>query len=205
MRMDMANQSVLVIGGSSGIGLAVAQLAAELGGKVTIASRDQRNLSKASDAIGTAVKIRPVRQLSLEDAYASMNSKFWGAYRIARAAKINDNGSLTLVSGFLSQRPSASSVLQGAINAALEGLMRGLAIEFAPIRVNAVSPGLIDTPLYSKLGEEQRRKLYDSTKDRLPVRRIGDAKDVAKAVLFVATNPFVTGSVVTIDGGGTIA
>jgi signal transduction histidine kinase len=70
-------------------------------------------------------------------------ASFWGAYRIARASLLNADGSLTLVSGFLSKRPSATAVLQGAINAALEGLVRGLALEFAPLRVNAVSPGVI--------------------------------------------------------------
>jgi len=65
-----------------------------------------------------------------------MESKFWGAYRVARIAKIKDGGSLTFVSGFLSVRPSASSVLQGAINATLEALARGLALEVAPVRVN---------------------------------------------------------------------
>jgi NAD(P)-dependent dehydrogenase (short-subunit alcohol dehydrogenase family) len=89
----------------------------------------------------------PVRSLSLADAKIAMESKFWGAYRFARAAKIRVGGSLTFVSGFLSVRPSANSVLQGAINAALEALARGLALELAPVRVNAVSPGLIATPL----------------------------------------------------------
>ena len=90
----------------------------------------------------------PVRQLALDDAYAAMESKFWGAYRVARAAKIAEGGSLTFVSGFLSVRPSSSSVLQGAINAALEALARGLALELSPVRVNTVSPGLIATPLW---------------------------------------------------------
>ena len=65
-----------------------------------------------------------------------MESKFWGAYRVSRAAKIRDGGSLTLISGFLSVRPSAYAVLQGATNAALEALARGLALELAPVRVN---------------------------------------------------------------------
>lgn len=235
---DVANKTVLVVGGSSGIGLATARAAVELEADVTIASHDPARLRQAGETLSKAARTLvvdtndngsilkmfsetgpfdfvivsaattkggPVRQLPLEDAYASMNSKFWGAYRVARAAKINQGGSLTLVSGFLSQRPSAGAVLQGAINAALEGLVRGLALEFAPVRVNAVSPGLIDTPLYSKLSEEQRRQLYEETRQQLPVDRIGNAEDVAKAALFVATNSFVTGSVVTIDGGGTIA
>ena len=73
----------------------------------------------------------PVRNLELADAAAAMDSKFWGAYRVARAARIGDGGSLTLISGFLSERPSGTAVLQGAINAALESLVRGLALEFA--------------------------------------------------------------------------
>jgi NAD(P)-dependent dehydrogenase (short-subunit alcohol dehydrogenase family) len=71
----------------------------------------------------------PVRQLKLSDAYAAMNSTFWGAYRVSRAVQIAQGGSLTQVSGVLSVRPSESAVLQGAINAALEALARGLALE----------------------------------------------------------------------------
>jgi NAD(P)-dependent dehydrogenase (short-subunit alcohol dehydrogenase family) len=73
----------------------------------------------------------PVRNLELADAAAAMDSKFWGAYRVARAARIRNGGSLTFISGFLSERPSGTAVLQGAINAALESLVRGLALEFA--------------------------------------------------------------------------
>ena len=82
----------------------------------------------------------PVRTLDLADAKRAMESKFWGAYRVGRAAKIAEGGSLTFVSGFLSVRPSASSVLQGAINAALEALARGLALELAPVRVQRRFP-----------------------------------------------------------------
>lgn len=134
-----------------------------------------------------------------------MESKFWGAYRVARAARIKDEGSLTFVSGFLSVRPSTSSVLQGAINAALEALARGLALELAPIRVNAVSPGLIETPLWSKMPEDKRDAMFASAAERLPVRRIGQPEDIANAVLFLATTPFATGSTVRVDGGGAIA
>jgi NAD(P)-dependent dehydrogenase (short-subunit alcohol dehydrogenase family) len=97
----------------------------------------------------------PVRGLDLADAKAAMESKSWGAYRIARAARFKEKGSLTLISGFLRERPAASSVLQGAINAALEALARGLALEFTPVRVNVVSPGLIkDTSLGCFTGRE---------------------------------------------------
>jgi NAD(P)-dependent dehydrogenase (short-subunit alcohol dehydrogenase family) len=233
-----SSQGLLVVGGSSGIGLATALSALEAGADVTIASRSASKLEDArrqsgnrlrawtldtadNDAVeglfqangpfhhvvvsASATKGGPIRDLPLVDAYASMESKFWGAYRVARAARIHPEGSLTIVSGFLSRRPSATSVLQGAINAALEGLVRGLALEFSPVRVNAVSPGLIDTPLYAKMPDDKRDALYQATGKRLPVQRIGAADDVARAILFAAANRFTTGSVITVDGGGTIA
>jgi NAD(P)-dependent dehydrogenase (short-subunit alcohol dehydrogenase family) len=147
----------------------------------------------------------PVRSLSLTDAAAAMDSKFWGAYRVARASRIKEGGSLTLISGFLSERPSGTAVLQGAINAALESLVRGLALEFAPIRVNAISPGVIETPIWDDLPIEKRKALFESTASHLPVGRIGQPKDIANAVLFVMTTSFVTGSTVRVDGGAVIA
>ncbi|MEK6420263.1 MAG: SDR family oxidoreductase [Burkholderia gladioli] len=147
----------------------------------------------------------PVRGLDLKDAQAAMDSKFWGAYRVARAVRIREGGSLTFVSGFLSVRPSGASVLQGAINAALDALARGLALELAPVRVNTVSPGLIATPLWSKLDEAAREKLYEGAAGRLPARRVGQPEDVANAIVYLAATPYATGSTVLVDGGGAIA
>lgn len=147
----------------------------------------------------------PVRQLPLVEAYAAMNSKFWGAYRVARAAKIAPGGSLTLVSGFLSARPSKTSVLQGAINAALEALARGLALELSPVRVNAVSPGLIATELWSRMTEEARNTMFEGAAARLPAKRVGQPEDIANAIVYLVTTPFATGSTVLVDGGGVIA
>lgn len=147
----------------------------------------------------------PVRQLPLDDARAAMESKFWGAYRIARAAQINEGGSLTFVSGFLSVRPSKTSVLQGAINAAVESLSRGLALELSPVRVNTVSPGLIATPLWDKLSETARNSLFEGAAARLPAQRVGQPEDVANAIVYLASTPFATGSTVLVDGGGAIA
>jgi NAD(P)-dependent dehydrogenase (short-subunit alcohol dehydrogenase family) len=148
----------------------------------------------------------PVRELPLQDAYAAMNSKFWGAYRVARAAKINERGTLTFISGFLSVRPG-SWVLQGAINAALESLGRGLALELAPakVRVNTVSPGTIATPLWDGLDQTARQAMYDKAAATLPARAMGQPQDIARAVLFLAATPYSTGSTVLVDGGGAIA
>lgn len=146
-----------------------------------------------------------IANLALEDAHAAMDTKFFGAYRVAKAARITPGGTLTFVSGFLSERPSATAVLKGAINAALEALARGLALELAPVRVNTVSPGLIDTPLWDRLPPAERDAMFAAAAERLPVRRIGQPHDVANAILFLAATGFATGSNVRVDGGGTIA
>ena len=237
-----ASKNILIVGGSSGIGAATAKAFAELGARVTIASRNQEKLdasaaeikSSMGSTVDTAVLDTgdeaaverffaetgpfdhvvvsaaqtpggPARTLALADAYAAMDSKFWGAYRVARAAKITDGGSLTLISGFLSVRPSKSSVLQGAINAALEALARGLALELSPVRVNAVSPGMIATPLWSKLSDEARQSMFDNAAARLPARRVGQPEDIANAVIYLASTAYATGSTVLVDGGGAIA
>jgi NAD(P)-dependent dehydrogenase (short-subunit alcohol dehydrogenase family) len=193
------------------------QAAAErLGGKVRTAVLDTSNdaaveaffaaqdeydhvvISAAQTASG------PVKQLPLVDAYAAMNSKFWGAYRLARAVKIAAGGSLTLVSGFLATRPSKTSVLQGAINAALEALGRGLALELSPVRVNTVSPGMVATPMWGG-SDEARAAKFEAVASRLPAQRIGQPEDLANAVVYLVTTPFATGSTVLVDGGGAIA
>lgn len=231
------DQDVLVVGGSSGIGLATARAFAAAGARVTIASRSPGKLDAAVKDIGHAARAvvldtadpvavealfsahtwhhvvvsaaqtpsGPVRQLALDDAYAAMESKFWGAYRVARAARIHDGGSLTLVSGFLSVRPSGGAVLQGAINAALESLVRGMALEFSPVRVNAVSPGMIRTPLWHGMDEGKRDAMFAAVADKVPAKRVGEAEDVANAILYAAATPFTTGSTILVDGGGAIA
>jgi NAD(P)-dependent dehydrogenase (short-subunit alcohol dehydrogenase family) len=234
---SFTNQDVLVVGGSSGIGLATAKAFAAAGARVTIASRSADKLDAAVQELGGEAKARvldtgdaqavedflaahtwnhvvvsaaktpsgPVRQLSLEDAHKAMESKFWGAYRVARAARIKDGGSLTIVSGFLAVRPSATSVLQGAINAALESLVRGMALEFSPVRVNAVSPGMIRTPLWSGMDAEKREAMFAAVAEKLPAKRAGEPEDIANAILYAAATPFTTGSTITVDGGGSIA
>jgi NAD(P)-dependent dehydrogenase (short-subunit alcohol dehydrogenase family) len=130
-----------------------------------------------------------------------MDSKFWGAYHVGRYARIAVGGSLTFVSGVYSIRPSSQAVLQGAINAALEGLARGLALELAPIRVNTVSPGLTATPLWDRLESSVREAMYREKASALPAGRIGQPEDVARAILFLAANPSASGTTLLVDGG----
>ncbi|CAM5764034.1 short-chain dehydrogenase [Labrys miyagiensis] len=233
----LKDKRVLVVGGSSGIGLAVAMDAKAEGADVTVLSRSKEKLAEAARRIGEGTRgialdtadqpgieaffsdnepfdhivisaaqtpTGPIRKLTLEEAHAAMESKFWGAYRIARAARISERGTLTFISGVLATRPSASSVMQGAINAALEGLARGLALEFSPVRVNAVSPGLIDTPLWSRLDDDAREAMFARVGKSLPAQVVGQPQDVANAVLFLMKTPFATGTTVRVDGGAAI-
>lgn len=149
-------------------------------------------------------KVAAVRELPLEDAYRSMNSKFFGAYRIARAAKIAEGGSLTLVSGFLSIRPKKGAAIQASINAAVEALAKGLALELAPIRVNCVSPGLVMTPLHDRLEGDTRKAMFVNAAANLPAGLVGTPEHIATQIMAFLLNPFMTGSVVYLDGGGAL-
>lgn len=236
--MTLTNNSVLVIGGSSGIGFGVALAALEAGATVTIAARSPERLQAAQARLGGAAqavsldtgdwptladfftrhapfdhvfcsaartKVAAIRDLPLEDAYASFASKFWGAYRLARAARITAGGSLTLTSGFLSVRPKAGAAIQGAINAGLEGLTRGLALELAPVRVNCLSPGLVMTEMYDTLAGDRRQAMFDGAAQKLPVGHVGTPAHVAIQAIALMTNPYMTGTTILVDGGGAIA
>ncbi|MDB5962385.1 MAG: short-chain dehydrogenase, partial [Massilia sp.] len=227
--MQLKDRRLLVIGGSSGIGLATAIAAAEAGAMVTIASRSPERLEAAAQLFkhgvvtvrldvtdaeavqdyfggsgawdhvvvaGSATKSGPVRGLGLADARAAMDSKFWGAYHVARSCNIEHGGSLTLVSGVFSIRPNRNAVLQGAINGALEALARGLALELAPVRVNVVSPSVTITPLWDKLDDAAREAKFSDAAARFPAGRIGEPGDIAHAILYAATNPYSTGATI---------
>lgn len=147
------------------------------------------------------VRAGEIRSRPVDAAIASVDVKLWGAYRVAALAPINPGGSLTFISGVIGARPQAGKVLSGVANAGIEALARGLAVEWAPTRVNVVSPGIIATPAYDTMSEERRDTLFDAVAARLPVGHVGQADDVAGLVLQCMANPFLTGSVLLVDGG----
>ena len=233
--MMLTGKKVVVVGGSSGIGLATAELAKREGADVIVASRNVDRLDAVANRLNaiaipadvtsddsvadlfrrcgpvdhvvvTAAQLRsgPFKTVSMEDVRATMESKFWGAWRVARAADIRAGGSLTLVSGYLSIRPRPSAAIVGAANGALESLARSLALELAPVRVNAVSPGIIDTPIRAAMPEAARRDMLAKTAASLPVGRVGSGEDIARQILAFMTIGFATGSIVYIDGGALI-
>jgi len=125
--------------------------------------------------------------------------KFWGPLYIVRnAVPKMTNGSITFLTGQLASRPDADSAVTSALLAALETLAKGLALELAPIRVNTLAAGIIDTPLFGDSHDEAA--LYAS--EHLPVKRMGSAEEVAQSVVLLMTNGFITGEVLHVDGGG---
>lgn len=165
-----------------------------------------RACGQVDHVVVTAAQLKtgPFKAVSMEDVRATMEGKFWGAWRVARAADIKAGGSLTLVSGFLSIRPRPAAAIVGAANGALESLTRSLALELSPVRVNCVSPGLIDTPIRAAMPEAARRDMLAKAAAALPVGRVGVGEDIARQILAFMTIGFATGSIVYLDGGGLI-
>jgi NAD(P)-dependent dehydrogenase (short-subunit alcohol dehydrogenase family) len=233
--MMLAGKKIVVVGGSSGIGLATAELAKREGADVVIASRNAEKLNAVAATLGaraiaadvtsdksiedlfascgvvdhvvvTAAQLRsgPFKTVAMDDVRSTMEGKFWGAWRVAKSAQIAPGGSLTLVSGFLSIRPRPNSAIVGAANGAIESLARSLALELAPVRVNCVSPGIIDTPIRAAMPEAARLDMLAKTAASLPVGRVGTGEDIARQILAFMTIGFATGSIVYLDGGALI-
>lgn len=153
---------------------------------------------------GSDVRIAPVRELALDTAFAAFDSKFWGFYRVARAARIRAGGSLGVVAGFLATRPAPGRALMGAINGAIESLARGLALELRPVRVNVVSPAMVRTEMWDSMAPEARQATFERVGTAYPAGRIGEPDDVAAQLLLLAGNGYATGTVVTLDGGASL-
>ena len=236
--MRLAGQHVIVVGGSSGIGLAVASAVLADGGRVTIVGRSWERLARAGEQLGdgehvtmvaadiaheedvvrmfdeaggfdhlvtTAVDAayQRITELEVDDAQRVLRSKLVGALLLSKhaARRINPSGSLTFTSGIAAYRPSPGGAVVAAANGALESLARALAIELAPVRVNVVSPGWVDTPVWEVVAGSRREAVLASMAERLPVGRVGRTTDLAPAYTFLMQSEYTTGSVLQVDGG----
>jgi NAD(P)-dependent dehydrogenase (short-subunit alcohol dehydrogenase family) len=134
---------------------------------------------------------------------ASFSTKVTGPLLLAKhfAGKIAPGGSFLLMSGATALKPAPGMLAVAATNAAVDAITAGLAVELAPIRVNAIAPGTIDTGAYDALGDERKAALFRARSVANPARRIGTAGDIAAAALMALTNGFLTGASIPVDGG----
>lgn len=132
----------------------------------------------------------------------AFDAKFWGQYQLAKvgAAYIQEHGSIIFTSGIASQRSYVGYSIIAAMNAATEALCRALACELAPIRVNAVCPGFVDTSPASV----ERAAYVRALAPFLPLARLGQSSEIASAYLYLLTSSYTTGSVFIVDGGASV-
>ena len=154
---------------------------------------------------GSTVKPIVYDDLTDETARESFDSKFWGPFWAAYDARLHmrKGGSVVFFTGVAAKRPVKGYIMGACINGALNAGTRSLALEFAPLglRVNAIAPGLVDTPLQEILHGHDKEERYAHFAARLPVGRIGTTHECALAVVYLMVNGFVTGQVLGVDGG----
>ena len=233
----LSGRKLVVIGGTSGVGLEVARAAAARGARVVVAGRDRSRADAACASLAGGVaahafdasdrsaldaffgEVGPVdhlvltlsggegagefANLDLQALRRGFDAKFWPQLETVQAAlpALAPAASVTLVTAVSARIARPGTTGLAAINGALEAMVGGLARELAPRRVNAVSPGVIDTAWWSRAPAAVRQTVFDEQARTLPVGRVGRPEDVAQSVLFMATNGFTTGSIVECDGG----
>ncbi|MFJ8437183.1 SDR family oxidoreductase [Kitasatospora sp. NPDC094019] len=231
---------VVVIGGTSGIGFAVARAAAAQGSNVVVASSSQDRVDLAVKKLGGPAEgivldvadeaalaaffdrigefdhlvytagepllLKPLADLGGGESRAFFERRFWGALLAAKYAtpKLRPGGSITLTSGAFATRPVPGALLGAGITAAVEGVTRALALELAPLRVNAVRVGAVRTELWDSTVPEPEAFLR-AQGSRLPVQRVGTPEEAAAAYLYLLDNGYATGTVLTLDGGAALA
>ena len=236
----LQDKRVVVVGGSSGIGLAVAQLAAAQGAKVVIASSNAERVQKAAESIGPEVQghavdvsderaiaawfpslgpfdhlvftagdslqLRDLASTDLQQARRAFELRYWAALAAVKYGSpyIRQGGSIVLTTGIAGQRPHKGWVIAASVCGTIEALARALAIELAPIRVNAVSPGTVRTNLWQNMGAKEREERFESVGKSLPVGRVGEASDIAQAYLFLMQEGYGTGQTIVVDGGSVL-
>lgn len=235
--MRLKDQKIVVVGGSSGMGLAAAQALAQENATIVIASRSSEKLEAAKVRISGEVETANLDftdESAVEKFFAAtgiidhlvlaaagppawgkfleldpvalrtaFDTKFWGYFNCARHAvsKLRGDGSITFLTGAASRTAIPGTSGLAAVNGAITCMAYTLAKELAPLRVNVISPGLIDTPAYAWMSEDEKQAFYEQMGGGLPVQRVGQPHEIAEAVLLLIRNGFITGAVMDVDGG----
>lgn len=233
---DLKGKNVVVAGGTAGIGLAVAKLAAEAGAKVWAFGRSQEYIDKAKKDLGGKVTFLSADihdAGALEDLFKQVGTidhlagnatganrtlapfmeqthkqfsqafdKFWGYTTLVRTGVpfMSEHGSITLTGGMYSRKCIPGTISLSCVGSAVEALCRGIAPEIAPVRINSVAPGTIDTPMYDPLGEAKQSTLLERTAAQ-PIKRPGTPEEMAGAIIYLMTADYVTGINIDVDGG----
>jgi NAD(P)-dependent dehydrogenase (short-subunit alcohol dehydrogenase family) len=237
MENKAKRERTIIMGGTSGMGLATAQMLVEQGAEVVVTGRDKAKLEAALQQLGPRAAGEQVdassynelkafyarqgsfdhlviavsgakgagnfRELNIDELRGGFDAKYWPQVTAAQLAldTIGSGGSITFVTAISARSKAPGRSGLAAINAALESMVPILALELAPLRVNAVSPGVVDTPWWNWMPEEQRTAALKFYEQQAPVGRVGQPDDVAKAICYCIGNTFVTGTVLEVDGG----
>lgn len=235
--MALEQQTVVVVGGSSGVGLATVRRLAATGARVIATGRDDGKLKAAIGGMGANVsgaafdacdrgaldaffeKTGPIDHLvltlsggegagefvhlDLQSLRRGFEAKFWPQLEAAQAGArvLQKGGSITFVTAISARNALPGTAGLAAINGALEAMVGSLARELKPSRVNAVSPGLVDTPWWDRMPVALKDDLFRQQVETLPVGRVGRPQDVAHAIEFLIENGYTTGTVIECDGG----
>lgn len=236
-KLTLKGKRVLILGGTSGIGLAVAKAAKAEGSDVVLVSSKQSRVDTALRLLGegaegyaanlsdeTAVEglfgkmgafdhlvytagdqvfQRLLRDVKLEEAKKKFDVRFWGAFLVTKHGSklIRSGGSIVFTSSTLPRRPSAGLAIGASISLAVEAFAAAMAVELAPVRVNVVAPGIVRTPIWDRLPEEQRELFFATRGAALPVGKVGEPAEVAEAYLSFMRSAYTTGQILVVDGG----
>jgi NAD(P)-dependent dehydrogenase (short-subunit alcohol dehydrogenase family) len=147
--------------------------------------------------------LQPINSLEVEAVRPFIESKLIGALLLAKhaPAHMREGGSITYTGGIAADKPAPGGSVVAAVNASFVGLTNALALELAPIRVNTIAPGWVDTPIWDTIAGPRKQGMLEQMAQRLPARRLTESMDVGHAVLFVATSRVMSGAVLHVDAG----
>jgi NAD(P)-dependent dehydrogenase (short-subunit alcohol dehydrogenase family) len=233
--LKLTGQTVLVIGGSAGIGLETARLARELGAEVIVTARNEDRLRSVGEELGARVSAfdatdserlqrffeelpapidhilltgpgpyyAPLAEFDFDKATADVGAHLFLPLRVAREAvgKVRAGGTLLFMGGTGGRRSAPGLALISALTAAMPAMTRSLALEIAPIRVNLIAAGFVDTPLSAALLGDQLDARREQLRTTLPIRRVVGPADIATLAVHLMSNTAITGATFDIDGG----
>ncbi|MDO3626489.1 SDR family oxidoreductase [Mucilaginibacter sp. BT774] len=240
VKSSLNGKRVVLIGGTSGFGLATAKAAAADNAGLVVVSSRQSSVDKALRALpdgtegyvvditdeqgvdelfkkigefdhlifsaGETLQIGNLADANIADSRKFFNVRYWGALMAVKYGSpyIRKGGSIILTNGIVGIRPWKGWSVAASIAGAVESLTKGLAIDLAPIRVNAVCAGMVKTDLWNNIPEADREAMYNEVGSKLLTGRVGEAEDIAEAYIFLMKGNYTTGQVIVVDGGNVL-